>query len=230
MTEKQKLEALGPERICVTLKRFVSIRKTAQVLKVSHTSLRRYLKEYPSAMPSVITEADRRGSRSDKLERRPHRAALVKWVKAHPDVVLPRGIKAVAAITGVSQDQVKTYLYRRRKRARLLMEDILQRILLTPIDLVDQSGEKCTPYGGSAARFEYDHWVVKPILVFSDFMGIGRVYQPESLEKFHQEVMEAAALLLLQGNHRDGSQGASHVAGLDGLDGAAQVDGLGGSR
>lgn len=196
MTEKKKLEDLGPVRISATLKRFVSIRKTAKILGVSHTSLRRYLKEYPSAVPH-ISEAARRGSQSDKLATRPHRAALYKWVKAHPGVILPRGIKAVAAVTGISQDQVKTYLYRRRKKARLLMQDILERILHTPIDLVDQAGNKCSPLGGTSARFEYDHWVVKPILVFSDIMGFGHAYQPENLEKFHQQVLEAEALLRL---------------------------------
>ena len=150
-------------------------------------------------------------------------------MKANPGVILPRGVKAVAAVTGVSQDQVKTYLYRRRKKAKVLMEDILARILTTPIDLVDQTGEKCTPYGGRAARFEYDHWVVKPILVFSDFQGIGRVYQPASLEKFHQEVLEAHALVRLQRDHGDRGQGSTHVASFNGLDGTAKIADLGGS-
>jgi hypothetical protein len=44
-----------------------------------------------------------------------HYACLAEWIREHPDIKLPRNVEAIAEITGCTKDEVKSYLYRRRK-------------------------------------------------------------------------------------------------------------------
>jgi hypothetical protein len=53
-----------------------------------------------------------------------HRGGLVKWIRANPDVKLPRKPSEIAELTGLSIDQVKSYLYRRRKIADSMVGDL----------------------------------------------------------------------------------------------------------
>jgi hypothetical protein len=45
-------------------------------------------------------------------------STIVKWIRRHPDVKLPRSIKRISLLTGCGADAVKMYLYRQRKHAR----------------------------------------------------------------------------------------------------------------
>ena len=86
-----------------------TILKTAKKLGVNRRTVRRMLDRYGLQVPPVGKPV---GSRQ------PHHSAILKWVREHPDEKLPRSVKRISDLTGVSQNKIKTYLYRQRKRAK----------------------------------------------------------------------------------------------------------------
>ena len=83
-------------------------RDLAKDMEISERTARRYGKElglsYPAGRPVG----------SESLN--PLRGGLVQWIKEHPDEHLPTKVKDIVELTGLTKDQVKCFLYRRKKR------------------------------------------------------------------------------------------------------------------
>lgn len=47
-----------------------------------------------------------------------HYSCFATYLNTHPNTKLPRGLKAIAALTGCGQDSIKMYLYRLRRELR----------------------------------------------------------------------------------------------------------------
>ena len=141
---------------------------------------------------------------------RPHRAALVKWIRENPEVTLPRGIKDIARLTGISMDQAKTYLYRRRRKARQMMTTLAKWLPMTPVDLEDLLGRRVSPYNTKHLAFQYDHWGLKPTLQFIDQEFGAVIVEIPNLEEFYERVISefyesyGPISLLDKGSHKKG--------------------------
>lgn len=114
------------------------------------------------------------------------------WIKENPGVVLPRKTSEVARITRVSPNQVKTYLYRRRRLAKSMMRAILRYAPRLPLPLEDDQGRALTSYMCQRIEFHYDHWSLVVKLTLRNAIGEDRVVPVPDLEYFYDTVMKAA--------------------------------------
>ena len=64
-------------------------------------------------MGVVLHRGRKRGSKP--INKQVHSGCLANWVKGHPGVLLPRSVSQIADLTGCTKNEVKSYLYRRRK-------------------------------------------------------------------------------------------------------------------
>jgi transposase len=192
MTELERLNQIGADRVSATLKRFVSIRTSAKRLGVSHTALRRWMTanqiiRVPSSPEEKL--AARRAKAANK-----QRAALLLWIRENPEVTLPRKTSEVARITGVSRNQVKTFLYRRRRRAKSMMNTCAKYLSRLPVPLVDNEGKPTTTLCCSGLTFYYDHWSLKVRMSFTDAVGKAHEVDVHDLERLHGIVLEAVGI------------------------------------
>lgn len=87
------------------------------------------------------------------------------WLVEHPDAVLPRGSsKAIARQTGLSIDEVKCYLYRKRKEAREAFRS-LPDLRLVPLEFLAESGNRVISSDFKGYRFVLDRWSISAKLV-----------------------------------------------------------------
>lgn len=108
-----------------------TVRKVAKRLKCSIGTVSKYLK-----LASFNVKENRPKASGRKIPSN-HYGSLVKWIKNNPKTPLPVKIKDIVDLTGCSRDQVKSYLYRRRKIIKKQLEDYLKKkpdIFLTDID------------------------------------------------------------------------------------------------
>lgn len=103
---------------------------------------------------------------------------------------MPRGTKAIARVSGVSIDQVKTYLYRRRKTARKYMRELAWMLRNMPSELVDIGGNKCSARNAQELRFNFDHWSLTTVLYFKDFEGVEHWVNIEDLPRLYKETTD----------------------------------------
>lgn len=103
------------DQIVEKFKELGSVRRTARFFDVSQQSIRTYLQKWPG-------ELDGYRMRGEKRSR--HYSCLAKWLRAHPDAKLPTSVKEISEITNCSENEIKTYLYRRRKRMRDEIEKV----------------------------------------------------------------------------------------------------------
>lgn len=106
---------------------------------------------------------------------------------------LPRRVKEISRITGITKNQVKTYLYRRRRNAKLMMKEIMRYAPKLPLPLVDVEEKPVTTLGSSKQQFEYDYWSLEVYYCFRDMAGRERRVHVSDLELMHQFVMEGAS-------------------------------------
>ena len=79
--------------------------KVANLLGVGRHTVRRILKEHGVETTKYVTqEAGKRKW-----------SAFADWLRKHPEEPLPRSIKGICEVTGLSYDTVRSYLYRCRK-------------------------------------------------------------------------------------------------------------------
>lgn len=106
------------------------------------------------------------------------------WAKNHEGAILPRSTKAIARETGLTEDQVKTYLYRRRKETKVLMRKILNMIKTVDSVVVETTTKELVDLKKvSTLKFIYDHWALKSALKFV-YEGKEMIADIESLHSF----------------------------------------------
>ncbi len=110
----------------------VSISEIAQKFKVSNRTIRNHLKK----AGVQIHRGPRKGSHCF-----PHHSCLAKWLQDHPQQILPRRISSIALLTGCSINEIKTYIYRRRKELREVAQK-LPDLKTTSVVLTDVLGRR----------------------------------------------------------------------------------------
>ena len=116
------------------------------------------------------------------------------WIKENPGRVLPRKTSEVARITRVSPNQVKTYLYRRRRMAKDMMRVIIRLAPKLPLPLVDIMEVPLTSFAAREVYFMYDHWSLVVQMRVTDALGEKHVVSIPDLEYLYGVVLEAASL------------------------------------
>ncbi|MHC5035394.1 MAG: hypothetical protein ACYTFZ_10195, partial [Planctomycetota bacterium] len=72
------------------------------------------LKKYLDKAGVTVRRGLPRGTRVNPK----HHSCLAKWLRENPNTPLPRKVKEIANLTGCKPNEIKTYLYRRRKELR----------------------------------------------------------------------------------------------------------------
>ncbi len=100
----------------VTFPTVTCTKELAEILDISKKTCQRYLKDlnlhYPKGRPKG------KGSVNKKT------GGLALWIKSHPGKVLPSKVSEIAKETSLSKDQVKSFLYRLRKKHIQRIRDI----------------------------------------------------------------------------------------------------------
>jgi len=81
---------------------------------ISERTIRKYLKEAQVEMP----KGRRKGDSFNHFSR------FAQWLKKHPGYPLPRRVKEIVEVTGLDPNDIKTYLYRRRKAVQVFAESL----------------------------------------------------------------------------------------------------------
>jgi len=94
----------------------------------------------------------------------------VKWVRENPKTPLPRSVSRICQLTGCTEDQVKTFLYRRRKLVKSQIKQLpelrgkVMHLKATDGSIVDM--RFVLNY-----QFVVDHWTAKVQLVMTTELG-----------------------------------------------------------
>ena len=88
----------------------------ANILNISKKTCQRYLKELNLHYP--------KGRPKGKISINKKTGGLSKWIKSHPGESLPSKVKEIVEQTGLTKDQVKSFLYRLKKRHNKKIKDI----------------------------------------------------------------------------------------------------------
>lgn len=91
------------------------------------------LKKYLDDAGVTVRRGFPRGTRVNPR----HHSCLANWLRNNPDTPLPRKVKEISALTGCSRNEVKTYLYRRRKEIRDFINSINFRQIKQVLHSVD---------------------------------------------------------------------------------------------
>lgn len=120
-----------------------------------------------------------------------HYGAFPQWLREHPDEKLPKSIKAIANVTGCTQDEIKSYFYRRRKEVKLILKEIPD-IRKYPLVLKGRYGEWLDTQAIIKYNYVINHWTcaVTIVTVYPD-----RVHfiDLKDVSKFKREVLKACA-------------------------------------
>ena len=100
-----------------------TIKKVSQRLNCSVGTVHRYLK-----LANYPTNKKRNKATGKKIPSN-HHGALVKWIRENKGTPLPLKVKEIMALTSCSRDEVKSYLYRRK---RLLISELDKYLLKKP--------------------------------------------------------------------------------------------------
>lgn len=180
MTELEKLAAMGPSRVSISLARFGSIRRTAIVLGISHTALRRYMGKEQIAKPKK-----RNWTAARHLQSAP-KAGLAVWIREHPSVKLPRNVQAIVKLTGLTQDQIKTYLYQGRLKLKKRLKQ-LPDLHFKNLTFKTLKGEEIEIHAKDKYKFAIDHWSLNVYII----IGVGNRCLIADLDDFEQRVRKA---------------------------------------
>ena len=90
-------------------KREGSAERVATVLGMHPHTVRKNLRKY-----TLLKTGPQKGRR--------RWSAFAQWIKLNPEDVLPPSIAGIHELTGISKDSIKSYLYRRRKEAKKVIQ------------------------------------------------------------------------------------------------------------
>ena len=94
--------------------RFQTAERVGRHFGISERTIRKYLKE--AQVPMV--RGRRKGASFNHFSR------FAQWLKRHPNHPLPRRVKEISRLTGLDPNDIKTYLYRRRKAVQVFAESL----------------------------------------------------------------------------------------------------------
>ncbi len=110
---------------------FGKVEPIARKTGISTRTIRTYLKK---------AGVDLRKGRP-KDESHYHFSKLAKWIRNNPTTRLPRKPKAISILTGIPLNDIKTYLYRRRKSVKDFVESLPDFKVENHI-LIDEGGRR----------------------------------------------------------------------------------------
>lgn len=89
-----------------------TLEATSDVLNISIPTLMAYLDQ--------AGVKRRRGPKKSKVASvgGSHWSCLAEWIKANPEATLPSGPRAIAKLTGCTEDSVKAYIYRKTRKLK----------------------------------------------------------------------------------------------------------------
>lgn len=178
MGRRRKIEEKGLtlNDIVELYKRLGTAERVGRKVSISERTIRKYLKEAGCTM--------RRGRRAGDAGGFYHFGKFAKWLRENPKRRLPRSVRAIAEVTGLDRNIIKTYLYRRRKSVQAFVEslpDLTQRNIL----LVDRDGRKIPTRAFRFYITSINRWTLDIIIraVLKNNRPYVFIYSTEELKK-----------------------------------------------
>jgi hypothetical protein len=170
------------DKVIAAYKHFGSLRKAANVCKISKDTVANVLLRYKvSPLKAVLPRKSFHSSHT-------HYSAFARWYAAHAsDSNLPHSIVEFAALSGSNPNTVRCYLYRRRKEVRKLLMSLPD---LRSLDLRLEDIEGFTFSSGDLEHYRYaiDRYSASAVLQGTvDITGEVTVFIP-SVEQFVKRV------------------------------------------
>ncbi len=134
------------------------------------------------------------GKAAGKLKRK-KRSGLLLWVQEHPGVLLPRSVKEITILTGCSEDQVKTFLSRRRRQTRMILGS-LPDLRNMDVEMENLHGQRLHTTQMESYKFIMEHWTAK-VSIAAVISGEQHVFQIANLELFTKSISPQTLELLL---------------------------------
>lgn len=123
---------------------------------VTERTLRRYFREAGYAPVEPGPKPAHKGTAIPPH----HRSCLAEWIREHPGTKLPKGIRAIADLTGCSYATVNSYLSRRRNAIKKRLE-ALPPLKELSIPLPDVSGRIVNTSYFQDVEKKLDPWTLK---------------------------------------------------------------------
>lgn len=127
-------------------KEMESLEKVATYFSVSEKTVRKYLTQ-----AGVVRHQGPRKAHSKEVPQW-HHGCLAQWIKANPQRALPRRYSAIQELTGCTLEEIRTYLYRRRRYVREKMKKY-PNLSVFRMFLTDNDGTRYP-----TVAFESGHW------------------------------------------------------------------------
>lgn len=157
MGRRKKIEEIGVtiEDVVALYRQLGTAERVGRKLSISERTVRKYLTE--------CGETLRRGRRAGDAGGHYHFSRFAKWLRENPGTPLPRSIRGIASITGLKPNDVKTYLYRRRRSVQAFVEslpDLTRRNVL----MVDRDGRKIPTRAFQYYIISINRWTLEIII------------------------------------------------------------------
>lgn len=81
-------------------------------------------------------------------------------MRQHPETPLPRSVHQICALTGCTEDQVKTFLYRRRRDVKRILAS-LPDLKGRELELETTEGDVINMKWATGYAYIVDHWSAK---------------------------------------------------------------------
>ena len=176
-----KRKGFSVEDLVSAYKRTKSARAAAQEFGISHNTALRYLSE------AGINTSVRRTKRK-------HTSDLANWIRENQGIRLPRSVKKLSEMSGIPENTISCYLYRRRKVTRDIAKSLPNLLGLSVRRKDDETKELIPFYDLLDYQFEVDRWSFALIILGTtlDNKFVSFTIPKSELGEFKKTVEKAA--------------------------------------
>lgn len=178
------LTTLGPVAVAKILRNCGSLREGARKIGVHHVVLARYCRKNGITIPNAMMEESRRFDL--------HFGAYPKWLRENPGVSLPKSIRRISEITGCTADEIKSYMYRRRRETREVIRTIPD-LRKGSLMLKTLTGEWVDTSAIAKYNYVVNHWSCETVITLAVGGQVHMVPVPD-IKEFKKDVLQAIAL------------------------------------
>jgi hypothetical protein len=111
------------------------------------------------------------------------RAGLSVWIRDHPGERLPRSVKGIVELTGLTSDQVKVYLSHKRKEIKDRLAK-LPDLHFRKVVFEEPDGTRIRIEPKDKYKFAVDHWSLNVYII----IGLGHRCLIKDLDDFERRI------------------------------------------
>lgn len=189
-------ERFGYDKIIKAYKMHGTLRKTAEILGVSHVALLLFFRKHEIKTKNR-SEAMRIAHRDS-----PHTSTFAKFLKENQGIMLPRNYTKLMQLSGCNKNTITCYLYRRRWKVKNILKN-LPNLKSVNACIVDELGNMYNTMDFSSYEYLIDKFTMK-VKIFALLKGKEQIVIPvPDLEFFIETVKNLP--IVEKSNHRQSS-------------------------